>query len=61
MAWTKRMTMIQMAPAGPSNGVAARTSEPTVKMAKPALYMRTRPYMSPSRPKATTRTAVTSR
>ena len=34
--------------------------ENTVKMAKPRLYMRTRPNMSPSRPKLTTSTAVTS-
>ena len=61
IAWTKRMPMIQIAPAGPVKGVAARSSDPTVKMTKPALYMRTRPNMSPRRPNATTSTAVTSR
>jgi hypothetical protein len=58
---TRRMKMIQIAPAGPVNGVRARSSDPTVKMTKPALYMRTRPNMSPRRPNATTSTAVTSR
>jgi hypothetical protein len=61
IAWTKRMAMIQIAPAAPVNGVAASTRDPTVKIAKPALYMRTRPNMSPRRPNATTSTAVTSR
>ncbi len=32
-----------------------------MKTANPALYMRTRPKMSPMRPKVTTRTAVTTR
>jgi hypothetical protein len=31
-----------------------------VNTAKPRLYIRTRPYMSPTRPKLTTSTAVTS-
>ncbi len=35
--------------------------EKTVKMANPRLYMRTRPYMSPKRPKVNTSTEVTSR
>ncbi len=33
--------------------------EPTVKTAKPRLYMRTRPNMSPTRPRLTTSTAAT--
>ena len=33
--------------------------EKNVKTAKPRLYMRTRPNMSPMRPKLTTSTAVT--
>ena len=35
--------------------------EKSVKMAKPRLNIRTRPNMSPSRPKVTTSTAVTTR
>ena len=35
--------------------------ENSAKMAKPMLYMRTRPNMSPRRPKLTTRTPVTTR
>ena len=41
--------------------MAANAIEATVKMAKPALYMRTRPNMSPIRPSVTTSTAVTTR
>ena len=56
-----RMTISQRAPAGPVSQVAASRIEKTVKIANPALYIRTRPYMSPSRPKVTTSTAVTTR
>ena len=38
-----------------------RAIEKNVKIANPALYILTRPYMSPSRPKVTTSTAVTTR
>ena len=53
--------MIHSAPAAPVNQVTDSRMENTVNTAKPRLYMRTRPYMSPTRPKLTTRTAVTSR
>ncbi len=58
---TMRIRMIQSAPLEPVKGVAASRSEPPVKITNPALYMRTRPYRSPSHPNATTSTAVTSR
>ena len=45
----------------PVSQVAASRIEKTVKIANPALYIRTRPYMSPRRPKLTTSTAVTTR
>ena len=50
-----------MAPAGPVSQVIDRRIEKTVKIANPRLYMRTRPYMSPSRPNVSTSTDVTSR
>ena len=56
-----RMMISQRAPAVPVSQVAASRIEKTVKTANPALYIRTRPYMSPRRPKLTTRTAVTTR
>ncbi len=61
MPWTIRMAMIQSAPAVPMNGVKASRIEPIVKIRKPPVYILTRPYRSPSQPKATTRTAVTRR
>jgi hypothetical protein len=54
-----RMPISHSAPALPFSQVAASSSENSVKTAKPRLYIRTRPYMSPSRPKLTTSTAVT--
>src|ERR1019366_5586535 len=54
-----RMKMIHSAPPAPVIQVTDNRTEKTVKTAKPRLYMRTRPYMSPTRPKLTTRTAVT--
>src|SRR5580658_426463 len=53
--------MIHSAPAAPVNQVTDNRMETTVNTAKPRLYIRTRPYMSPTRPKLTTRTAVTNR
>ena len=59
---TTRQTISQSAPAPPCERVErAGSTEETVKTAKPRLYILTRPYMSPSRPSVTTRTAVTSR
>ncbi len=59
--WKTRMTMIQMAPATPVNHVTDRRIEKNVKTANPKLYIRTRPNMSPTRPRLTTSTAVTSK
>ena len=53
--------MSHSAPCEPVNGVSDSRIDARVKMRKPALYMRTRPYMSPRRPKVTTSTAVTTR
>ncbi len=53
------MRMRQRAPAGPWSQVIESRIEKKVKTAKPRLYMRTRPNMSPMRPKLTTSTAVT--
>ena len=58
--WRTRMTMIHSAPATPVSKVTDSRIEKSVKTAKPRLYMRTRPYMSPTRPRLTTSTAVTS-
>ncbi len=54
-----RMKMIHNAPSVPVIQVMDNRIENTVKTANPRLYMRTRPYMSPTRPKLTTSTAVT--
>ena len=51
--------MSTLAPVVPEKGISASPKEAAVKMAKPALYMRTRPKMSPMRPRVTTSTAVT--
>ena len=53
--------MIQRAAAGPVIQVTDSRMEKTVKMAKPSVYIRTRPKMSPTRPRLTTSTDVTSR
>jgi hypothetical protein len=45
----------------PCSQVTDSSTENTAKMTKPALNMRTRPNMSPRRPKLTTSTAVTTR
>jgi len=49
------------APAEPSSHDTDSRIEKMVKMAKPRLYIFTRPYMSPMRPRLTTSTAVTTR
>ena len=59
--WKIRMTMIHSAPAVPVSQVTDSRIEKIVKTAKPRLYILTRPYMSPTRPRLTTSTAVTSR
>lgn len=60
-ACTTRKPISQSAPEPPLNGSSDSASEAAAKIAKPMLYMRTRPNMSPSLPSATTRTAETSR
>ena len=58
---TIRMTIIHRAPADPCSQVTDSKMQPTVNMAKPRLYIRTRPNMSPTRPRLTTSTAPTTR
>ena len=53
--------MIQIAAADPVIHVMLSRIEKNVKTANPRLYIRTRPYMSPTRPRLTTSTLVTSR
>src|ERR1700677_3785860 len=53
------MIMIHSAPPAPVIQVTDNKIEKTVNTAKPRLYIRTRPYMSPTRPRLTTSTAVT--
>ena len=53
--------MSHRAAASPDIQVTASRTDEIVKIRKPRLYMRARPYMSPSRPKLTTSTAVTIR
>ena len=48
-----------MAAPVPDIQVMLRKSEKSVYSAKPRLYIFTRPYMSPRRPRLTTRTLVT--
>ena len=57
--WITLSPMSVDAPSEPVNGMAARPTDARVKMANPALYIRTRPKMSPIRPSVTTSTAVT--
>ncbi len=56
-----RMTISHQAAAAPCIQVTDSSTEKIAKSAKPRLNMRTRPNMSPSRPKLTTSTAVTTR
>ncbi len=58
---TTRHAMSHIAPCEPGHGHRESASDATLKTANPALYMRTRPYMSPRRPNVTTSTAVTTR
>ena len=58
---TTRITIRYIAAALPCPGVSDRAIDARVNTANPALYIRTRPNMSPSLPKVTTRTAVTTR
>ena len=58
-AWTMRKAMICMAPAAPVPHTSDRPRAAAVKMMKPILNMRTRPYMSPMRPAVTTSAAET--
>ena len=59
MPCTTRQMISHSAPATPCIQVTVRKIEATVNTAKPRLYIRTRPNMSPRRPNDTTRTAVT--
>ena len=56
-----RITISHQAPAVPCSQVSDSRTENRAKIANPRLYIRTRPNMSPSRPKLTTSTAVTTR
>ncbi len=52
--WNTRMMMSQRAPSVPFIQVTLSSKEKKVNRAKPRLYMRTRPNMSPTRPKLAT-------
>ncbi len=56
-----RQAISQTAPPPSWKGSKDNATAAMVKTMKPRLYIRTRPYMSPRRPKGTTRTAVTTR
>ena len=56
-----RITINHRTPAVPCIQVTDSSTENTLKTANPALYIFTRPNMSPNRPKVTTNTAVTTR
>ena len=60
MPCTTRSPISSQAPAVPVLGIRAQAMEPAVKIANPRLNSLARPYWSPSRPKVTTSTAVTS-
>jgi hypothetical protein len=59
--WNTRPMMIHKAPPAPFRGVRNSSREKIVKTANPRLYILTRPYMSPTLPRLTTSTAVTSK
>jgi hypothetical protein len=59
-ACTIRKPISHSAPEPPVSGSSESASEAQEKIAKPMLYIRTRPNMSPSRPRVTTSTAETS-
>ena len=56
-----RIPISHQAAAVPCSQVTDSSTENKAKIANPRLNIRTRPNMSPSRPKLTTRTAVTTR
>ncbi len=58
---TMRPKISSSAPADPVLGTTDSPIEAIVNTRNPALYIRTRPNMSPMRPKVTTSTAVTTR
>ena len=57
--WISRNRISSNAALGPVVNTSESRIEPTVKTRNPRLYRRTRPNMSPMRPRLTTRTAVT--
>jgi len=59
--WKIRMTTRYQPAREPCIQLTDSRMENRAKIAKPMLYIRTRPYMSPRRPKVTTSTAVTTR
>ncbi len=59
MPCTTRQRISHRAAAEPCIQVTVRKIDATEKIAKPMFHIRTRPYMSPSRPNDTTSTAVT--
>ena len=59
--WKMRIAIRYQPAASPCSQVTESRTEKMAKIAKPMLNMRTRPNMSPRRPKDTTRTAVTTR
>ncbi len=56
--WPTRMKMSQSAPDEPWSQLTDNRTENAEKTAKPSVYILTRPYMSPIRPKLTSSTAV---
>ena len=59
IAWTIRKPISSSAPVLPELGVRNSRSDPTVKMAKPRLYILTRPSISEIRPQVTNSVEVT--
>jgi hypothetical protein len=57
--WISRKRISSSAALGPVVNTSDRRIDPTVKTRNPRLYNRTRPNMSPIRPRLTTSTAVT--
>ena len=57
--WPTRIRISQSAAVVPCIHVSERRTENAVKTAKPRLNIRTRPYMSPRRPRLTISTAIT--
>jgi hypothetical protein len=59
--WATRIAINHRAPSAPVIHVTESMTEKRVNTAKPRLYIFTRPYISPRRPKLTTSTVVTSK